>query len=305
MGATAPVRVGTAAPRVVVVTRPTDYERLLARHGTRGQAAFFLAGRGQKIEEPEAQHQALLGALARVQEAVPRSWRRQRIDRAELDRFVFEPEDLVVAVGQDGLVANAAKYLTGQVVIGINPAPERYDGVLVRHPVQAVGDLLAGAAAGRLPLEERSMVQALLGDGQRLLALNEIFVGHRTHQSARYRLSLGRVVERQSSSGLIVASGTGSTGWARSIHRERRTELRLPAPTEPRVAFLVREAFPSRATATGLTEGLLGAGDALVVSSEMNEGGVLFGDGIEEDRIDLPWGETARIGLADRRLRLA
>jgi hypothetical protein len=39
------------------------------------------------------------------------------------------------------------------------------------------------------------MVQAELDDGQRLLALNEIFVGHRTHQSARYRLGFGRASE--------------------------------------------------------------------------------------------------------------
>jgi len=57
--------------------------------------------------------------------AIPSDWRRARVDRADLDRFLFEPEDVVVAVGQDGLVANVAKYLTGQPVIGCNPDPKR------------------------------------------------------------------------------------------------------------------------------------------------------------------------------------
>lgn len=42
--------------------------------------------------------------------------------RGDLDRFLFEPDDIVLALGQDGLVANVAKYLDGQPVIGSNPS---------------------------------------------------------------------------------------------------------------------------------------------------------------------------------------
>ena len=45
----------------------------------------------------------------------------------------FGPEDVIIAVGQDGLVANVAKYLDGQPVVGVNPDPQRNPGVLVRH----------------------------------------------------------------------------------------------------------------------------------------------------------------------------
>ena len=86
----------------------------------------------------------------------------------------------MLALGQDGLVANVAKYLDGQPVIGLNPEPERFPGVLVSHPPEAVGDLCADLVAGRAGFEQRTMVRARLDDGQALLALNEIFVGHRT-----------------------------------------------------------------------------------------------------------------------------
>ena len=36
----------------------------------------------------------------------------------------------------------------------------------------------------------------------------------------------------------------------------------------------------------------------------MNEGGVLFGDGIEDDRIDFAWGSRAEVRAAETRLRL-
>ena len=295
----------SATPRVLVVTRPTDYEALLARHGTREQARFFLARREESIDEVEARHKRFEGVLARVSQAIPVRWRRTRLKRQELSRFVFEPDDLVLVIGQDGLVPNVAKYLDGQRVIGVNPDPTLYDGLLVRHRVEALGDLLADAAASRLRVEARTMVEAKLDDGQRLLALNEVFIGCRTHQSARYRIERGAARERQSSSGLIVATGTGSTGWARSISRDRRAAVALPAPAEPALAFFVREAFPSVATGTTITEGCLGAGDPLTLVSEMNEDGVVFGDGIEDDRLTFGWGVRAAVGVARERLMLA
>lgn len=291
-------------PRVIVVTRASEYQALLARHGTRAQAAFFLERHGQAIDDLERRHALLHEALDAVSRAIPAEWRRARIDRADLARFVFEPEDLVVAAGQDGLVANAAKYLGGQLVLGVNPDPERYDGVLVPHPPSGAARLLQAMAAGRAEVEERTMVEARLDDGQRLLALNEVFAGHRSHQSARYRIALGGREERQSSSGVIVATGTGATGWARSINLERRRALDLPRAWEPAVAFFVREPFPSVGTGSSIDGALLAGGEPLELVSEMNEGGVIFGDGIEDDRLEFSWGTRATIRAAGERLRL-
>ena len=220
--------------------------------------------------------------------------------RPELDRFLFEPDDVVVVLGQDGLVANVAKYLDGQPVIGLNLEP----GVLVHHLPDAAADLLADVAAGRATIEHRTMAAARLDDGQELLALNEVFVGHASHQSARYSLRVGERAERQSSSGLIVATGTGATGWASSIHRERRSALRLPAPEEAVLSFFVREPWPSAATGTELSEGLLARGASLELQCEMNAG-VVFGDGIEADHLTLDWGQRVEVRVAESKLQLA
>ena len=295
---------GSGTPRVVVVTRPSDYEELLVRHGTREQARFFLTQRGQELEEVESRHQQLSSVLTRVSQAVPMRWRRTRVPRAELSRFVWEPDDIVVPVGQDGLVANVAKSLDGQRVIGVNPDPARVAGVLMRHSIEAFERVLHRTVEGHATIETRTMVAAEFDDGQRLLALNELFVGQRTHQSARYRIAIAQQAERHSSSGLIVTTGTGASGWARSIARERATPLPLPTPTDRALAFFVREAWPSPATGTSITEGTLAHDAQLSVISEMNEGGVVFGDGLEDDRLTFGWGLRARIGVARETLRL-
>lgn len=292
------------APRVVLVTRPTEYELLLARHATRAQAGFFLERRGERLADVEERHRVFEAALGEVTRAVPLAWRRARVQRDELDRFRFEPDDTVVVVGQDGLVANVAKYLSGQPVLGVNPDARAYDGILVPLSPVAVLELLPRAAERRVATESRTMALATLDDGQRLVALNEIFVGHETHQSARYRIERPAPPERQSSSGVVVTTGTGSTGWARSISHTRRTERVLPKPTERRLTFFVREAFESVRTGARVLDGDLGEDGALEIVSEMNNGGVVFGDGIESDRLRFEWGMRVRIEIAPVKLEL-
>lgn len=294
-------------PRLVIVTRKTPLEQLVERHGTIGQARYYLQSRGQDSAWYEQGHQRFVAAFAEVQAAIPASQRRVRVDRDGLDRFLFAPDDVVIALGQDGLVANVAKYVNGQIVIGINPDPSRYDGVLCPHPPGAAVNLLAwleGEHKALYQIQKRSMAIAVREDGQRLLALNEIFAGHRTHQSARYRLRAGDREERHSSSGLICSTGTGSTGWARSITRQRGLDPYLPGPADPRLVWFVREPFPSVATGCDLDFGLLEAGQSVVLVSEMAEDGVVFADGIETDRVEFLDGQTITLSLADRTLNL-
>lgn len=289
--------------RAVIVHRRTELDDLLARHTTIGQARFFLTTRDRDprvVEQAHADHRA---ARDHMLAAIPGEWRRAVVERADLPRFAFAPEDVVVVVGQDGLVANTAKYLDGQPVVGINPDPGRNPGVLVPHPPAAAGTLMVAAAADRAAVTERTMVRARTDDGQVLVALNEIFVGHRTHQSARYRLHADGRDERQSSSGVIVGTGTGATGWVRSCWLERRSTVPLPAPDGAQLCWFVREAWPSPMTGTDLTEGLLADGGPLALDAESDQL-VAFGDGIESDALSITWGMRVEVRRADRTLRL-
>ncbi|MFF3064582.1 hypothetical protein ACFVQ3_08495 [Oerskovia sp. NPDC057915] len=341
--------------RVVVVHRRTELDELLDRHATRGQAEFFLRTRGRTLAAVQERHDAVSEARARVASAIPEGWRRADVERADLGRFLVAPEDVVVVVGQDGLVANVAKYLTHQPVLGVDPEPGTNAGALVRLDVTAAVRLLTRAGRvgstpggtgpgnprpdGATPLddlgwrtEDLTTVVAHLDDGQHLSALNEVFVGHPSHQSARYRIAAdgpggGRGAggerggrdergavggrgsvpgsvrrERQSSSGVIVATGAGATGWCASIARERGGR-RLPAPTDPLLAWFVREAWPSPATGADLTEGLLDASGELRLTVESDQL-VVFGDGVESDRLVATWGQEIAVRVGEDRLRL-
>ncbi len=290
-------------PRAVIVHRRTEYDELIAHHGTAGQAEFFLRQRGLDLAAAAARHAAYGAVLARVSAQVPTSWRRAMVERADLGRFLFAPEDVVVVVGQDGLVANVARCLDGQPVVGVNPDPSTNPGVLVRHEPGAAGSLMRAAAADRIDAEERTMVEAALDDGSVLTALNEVFVGHASHQSARYAVQVTEGVERQSSSGLLVGTGTGATGWLRSVVQERLAPVPLPAPEDAALAWFVREAWPSPATGTSLTQGLIARDESITLTS-FSEDLVVFGDGMESDALHLAWGQRMTARVSPSRLLL-
>jgi hypothetical protein len=106
-----------------------------------------------------------------VQPALAPDDRRVRLDRADLPSFLFAPDDGVIIVGQDGLVPNVAKYLDGQLTIGSNRDPDRYDGILCPHRPSDAPALLNWLDAHQPPdyrVEHWCMAVVEREDGQRL-----------------------------------------------------------------------------------------------------------------------------------------
>jgi len=295
----------TLRPRAVLVHRRTELDELLDRHSTRGQAEFFLKSRGRSLTEVQRRDDADRAARQTVLAALPVNWALADVERGDLSQFLFAPEDVVIVVGQDGLVANLAKYVATQKVIGVNPDAAANPGILVRHSPQQAARLIAGLGPdARADVEclGLTMVEATLDDGQRLRALNELYFGHPSHQSARYALHTLLGDEAQSSSGLIVATGTGASGWCASIVHDRGGG-RLPGPAEAALAWFVREAWPSPATGVTMTSGWLNGGDRLT-TTVTSDRLVVFGDGVEADALELTWGQDVSFGVAASRLQL-
>jgi NAD kinase len=305
--------------RIVLITKKTVLEELIERHNSRAQARFYIGHLGGDFDEYEAAHAAYSAAVAAVQRSLPRGLKHHAIERGFLPNYLFTESDLVLTVGPDGLVVNTAKYTTTQPILALNPDPRRVDGILIPFGVDEAGEWIARTLAGRVPLRHVTMARAALNDGQVLYAFNDLFIGPRSHVSARYRLEYGGHAEDQSSSGLIVSTGAGSTGWLRSVvtGAARVTagitglDLTPPAPETYRLPweadelyFAVREPFTSRTSQADLVFGKVSARQPLVVRSYMPEGGVIFSDGIEADYIAFNAGAVATIGLAERKARL-
>jgi NAD kinase len=307
----------TDGRKVVLVTRRTRLEELVARHHTLAQAKFYLEHLGADFSDYLAENAAYARSLEITVRALQAWGRYQVVDRSYLPNFIFAPDDIVVALGQDGLVANSMKYLDGQPLIGLNPEPSRWDGVLLPFEPKDLGTVLADVARDKRPTKAVTMAEARLSDGQVLRAVNDLFIGPRTHASALYEIELGERREAQSSSGIIVATGLGSTAWLKSIitgsmgvaqamHAGGNGFHYEPQPWDtPQLTFAVREPFPSRASQATLVFGHVDAGQPLKLRSRMPENGVIFSDGMEADYLRFTAGMEATIGVAATQGRLA
>lgn len=301
--------------KIILVTRRTRLQELVDRYNTIEQAKFQAEHLGMDFGDFLVEDKIYHTAVRATESVLEAHGRVQRLDRGFLPNFLFPPAALVVVLGQDGLVANTLKYLRdGQKVLAINPDPARWDGVLLPFAVPELPAVLRDVWIGRRKIREVTMAKATLTDGQELLAVNDFFVGTRGHVSARYEIECGEQHERQSSSGVIVSTGLGSTGWLRSvltgahgvaggrmapdIESLRQNGMSWEAR---RLVFSVREPFPGRWSQAELVFGQIESGSCLRIRSLMPEGGVVFSDGIEADGLEFRSGLEACIEVASQR----
>jgi NAD kinase len=300
--------------KLVLVKRKTRLEDLLIRFNSVAQAKFYVEHLGADFSDYQREHEEYGLCVAATLDCLGRLGRPYVLERSYLTNYIFGPADIVFAVGQDGMVANTLKYLSGQPLVGVNPSPERWDGVLLPFQQRDLPAVVPEILRGARPCKEVSMACARLNDGQTLLAVNDLFIGQRSHVSARYQLSLGEVSEAHSSSGVIVSTGLGSTGWFKSVLAGASGVIRaasegaIQVPVQGQfpwdadyLYFSVREPFPSKATGVSLVLGKVTPEQPLRISSRMPENGVIFSDGIESDFLEFNAGMEARIELAERR----
>ena len=145
--------------KIVIVTRPTRLAGMVAQHATAGQAEFKMvapvwpAPRAMaktiakqaladkqlvtdaekdfsSLKDEDSSYTSIVSHLrSELADLAPV----HVLDRQYLPTYVFGPDDIVLTVGQDGLVANTAKYALGRPIVAINPDPEHIDGVLLPY----------------------------------------------------------------------------------------------------------------------------------------------------------------------------
>ena len=288
----------------------TRLEALIERFNTKAQARFYIENLGGDFEDYESEHENFHESLNQVQSNLTGILKYKIIDRTHLPAFIFAKDQVILTVGQDGLVANTAKYAAGVPIMGINPDKSRNDGVLLPFDPHNFVSGLKGVISNDYHSITRPFAEARLSDGQKLLAFNDLFIGASSHISARYRISFNNKIEQHSSSGIIVSTQAGATGWLSSVFNmaygitglfEPNLEPRYPKIDDDQLLFAVREPFQSVRTQTGITSGLINQKENLTIESLMPIKGVIFSDGIEQDFLTFNSGSIVQIGLARER----
>lgn len=300
--------------KLIIVTRKTRLHELVERFNTRSQAKFYIEHAGGDFNDYEREDDAYRSSLEVLRRSLDFEMPQQLVDRTLVPTFQFQREDLVVTLGQDGLVANTAKYVGAQPIVAVNPEPKRFDGILLPFLPDQARLAVTKVIEAKARIHEVTLAEIKLHDGQRLLAFNDLFIGARSHVSALYRIKYGSTSEIQSSSGVLVSTGAGSTGWLSSVFNMASgvasfcggnavKPFRLPWE-DRRLVYVVREPFVSRHSQANLVAGMLEAGQELVLESLMPSGGAVFSDGMEADFLEFNSGAIAIVRAAEQRAHL-
>ncbi len=300
--------------KIVVVVRRTRLDELISRFNTEDQARFYVEHLGADFSDYQTEARIYKQVVRDAENILSHHGRVQVVDRVFLPNFIFGTADTVVAIGQDGLVANVLKYLNGQLLIGVNPDAKRWEGVLLPFTLEDLDLVMPEVFAKKRPVADVTMAEARLNNGQCLSAVNDLFIGPRTHTSARYSIRIGEKSEDHSSSGIIVSTGLGSTGWLRSIlagatgvasvlsGRDLKINEKKAVEWDANyLYFSVREPWPSKTSGAEITFGKVTRSRPLILASHMPENGVIFSDGIESDFLEFNSGTEATITIAGRK----
>lgn len=298
--------------KLVLVKRKTRLEELKARFNTIEQARFYIEHLGADFNDYQQEHNRYSSCIQKAETILARTGRVQVLERSFLPNYIFGPYDIVIAIGQDGLVANTLKYLNGQPLIGVNPDPARWEGILVPFLLNDLEKTVSDVINRNCATKNVTMAAATLNTREKLLAVNDFFIGPKSHTSARYTIHLAGMHENQSSSGIIVSTGLGSTGWLKSIlagavgisssisqNALKLQENSATAWDANYLYFSVREPWPSKSSKAGITFGKITQSTPLIVTSHMPENGVIFSDGIETDFLTFNAGTQATIEIAE------
>jgi NAD kinase len=292
----------------IIVKNKTRLEALIERFNTKAQAKFYIERLGGNFNEYQAEHDTFYASLERLQTKLSKVLKNKILERSHLQNYLFAENNLIVVIGQDGLVANTAKYSKGLPIVAVNPDKLRYDGILLPFDTSDFIHGIENVLTDKYQSRKVSFAEANLNDGQSLLAFNDLFIGAASHVSARYKISVGQSVEEQSSSGVIVSTQAGSTGWLSSIFNmaygvagmfEAGLKLKRPSLKMNELLFAVREPFKSVRTQIGITAGILDDKNKLTVESYMPDNGIIFSDGIEKDFLTFNSGSIATIGVSN------
>lgn len=297
----------------IIVKNKTRLETLIERFNTKAQAKFYIERLGGNFEDYVIEHDTFHHSLNEIQTQLSTTIKNKVVERSFLPNYIFTNKNLIVVVGQDGLVANTAKYSKGVPIVAVNPDKQRYDGVLLPFDSGNFIDGIEKVLADKFQYQTMRFAEAKLNDGQSLMAFNDLFIGAASHISARYKISYNNTTEEHSSSGLLVSTKAGSTGWLSSVFNmaygiagmfEKNMKLKRPKLDDNDLLFAVREPFQSIRTQIGITAGLIRGRNSLVIESLMPTNGVIFSDGIESDFLRFNSGTIATIKLAEQEAKL-
>lgn len=209
----------------------------------------------------------------------------------------FYGVDLVISVGGDGTFVRAANFIKDQLIVGINSDPATSEGMLKSLLANEV-EKLNKIFDGEYKIIKRERARVLLnGKEIREQVINAVFLGAESQfHCARYVINFKGQKEEQRSSGVLVSTGSGSTGWFKSAGGE------VFKYDEKKLKFIVREPYSGdRLFCPKIFSGDICEKEFIEIISMRDYGGVVA---VDDAVYGLKKGDSIEVSLSSEPLKV-
>ncbi|MDP3882348.1 MAG: hypothetical protein Q8Q31_05720 [Nanoarchaeota archaeon] len=178
------------------------------------------------------------------------------IHRDSLNKDLVRESDLVISLGGDDHFQYVSHFVDSQLIMGVNSDPISSEGNMLYFHAGEVAGFIENLKSEHFRVEEWTRLEAQIISGKN--TLNVVLASSQyailtedPEEMVRYRLQLNGKSEIQRGSGLIVATGVGSTGWYKGASKYAGRNCKFPK-TERIAKLILREPFDKEDT-SGIT----------------------------------------------------
>ncbi len=234
----------------------------------------------------------------------------QIVSIAKVTRERVAKAKMIIALGGDDTLKAVSHWIDDQtIIVGVNSDTMYSQGNLIRYSAADIPALLRSVEKGDYRIQPWQRIRIAVDGVDRGPALSEIALA-----KSDFAEMTTNIVEfkgqkvNQKSSGLLLTTGAGSTGWFASAGLYLAPEGRPYPPTVPLARFELREPHlrfvekdgTLQAVYPDLVEGEILPGETLKVTSLNNTQAIATRDSI--DRIPFNRGSVAEIALDNKPL---
>ena len=211
--------------------------------------------------------------------------------------------DLVISFGGDNSFTYTSHFVNNCPIIGINSDPLRSTGALCEWSAKDLEKTASDIINERYEVKEWTRLAATINTEKIMNATSEYFFGERGRKEMTRHVMVYRGKEYdQKCSGIIIATGAGSTGWYHSANMHVFPEGNIFSKTEQKAAFIITEPYRYARREDDVFAGDLLPGEEIILHSLSDSEGYASSDSWEE--YSFTRGKTAKIAISSEPLRV-
>ncbi len=287
--------------KILIVPKITKVEWDLHRLGfTEDKLKEFYKKENLNVERIFESHKRQKENLERIKNLIIGA---TIVNRDGLNKYIINNYDLIIAVGGDNHFQYVSHFLENTPILGINSDPSRSDGALMMVSSEELEKILPNILRDYFEIENWTRLKISI-DNKEIdeLAISEIFIGEeRRFNMSRNIIKVNGKSEEQKSSGLIIATGVGSTGWYNSACRYLFQEGDIFSKSLKEARFLLTEPHNGRLSSLKMTNGSIGEDEEIEIISLSDSSAYISIDSLkliklrEGAKIKISIGEPLRV----------